>query len=278
MVEEQNLQNAFGQISGLVGGVIDSYNLDTSQSEEKRNDRLRRRLIQIRDALLELKVIFVKLDHEDDAYIIFETLNTRGKDLSLTDLVKNHVNKHLKTRSASVDQTKVKWEKLLEMIEGSPRDLETDTFIHHFWLSRHDYLSAKTLFKTLKRKITKSEAKSFLDALVSDASLYRMIHEVNFGKWIKEELRVREGLDALQLFRVQQQTPCVLSLMRAYKAKAIKKKHIENAVIAIEKFHFLFTAVTSHAPQAAYRKCTHRLDAVFLKPLANMLRSKYLGN
>jgi len=245
MVEEQNLQNAFNQINGLVGGVIDSYNLDTSQSEEKRNDRLRRRLIQIRDALLDLKVIFVKLDHEDDAYIIFETLNTRGKDLSLTDLVKNHVNKHLKTRSASVDQTKVKWEKLLETIEGSSRDLETDTFIHHFWLSRYDYRSTKTLFKTLKRKIMKSETKSFLDALVSDASLYRMIHEVTFGKWSKEELRVREALDALQLFRVQQQTPCVLSLMRAYKAKAIKKKHIENAVVAIENFHFLFTAVTS---------------------------------
>ena len=47
------------------------------------------------------------------------------------------------------------------------------------------------------------------------------------------------------LFRVQQQTPCVLSLVREYKEGKIKKKHLEAALIAIEKFHFLFTAVTS---------------------------------
>jgi uncharacterized protein with ParB-like and HNH nuclease domain len=128
-------------------------------------------LTKIRNSVLDLKVIFVKLDDEDDAYIIFETLNTRGKDLSLTDLVKNHITKHLKVKSASVDQPKIKWQKLLETVEGSSAELEVDTFIHHFWLSRYDYLAAKRLFKVLKRKIGKNEAKSFLDSLLADASL-----------------------------------------------------------------------------------------------------------
>ncbi len=190
-------------------------------------------------------MIFVKLDDEDDAYIIFETLNTRGKDLSLTDLVKNHFTKHLKPKTASVDQTKVKWGKILETIEGSSVDLSTDAFIHHFWLSRFDYLPQKKLFKTLKRRVTKTEAKRFLDFLVSDSSIYRSIHEIGFGKWTKQEKGISDSLKALQLFRVQQQTPCVLSLVRAYKGKKFKKKHFENAIVAIEKFHFLFTAVTS---------------------------------
>ena len=245
LAEDQNLQSAFGQLTNLIDGVIESLPSDTSLSEEGRKAAVRQRLTDIRDALLNLKVIFVKLDEEDDAYIIFETLNTRGKDLSLTDLVKNHVNKHLKTKSASIDPTKVKWQKMLETIEGAGCDLETDSFIHHFWLSRYDYLSAKTLFKTLKRRITKAEAKAFLDALVSDSSLYRMIHEVSFGKWPKQDRRVPEALSALQMFRVQQQTPCVLSLLRAFKAKIIKKRHLEDALVAIEKFHFFFTAVTS---------------------------------
>jgi len=98
---------------------------------------------------------------------------------------------------------------------------------------------------TLKRRVTKAEAKAFLDALVSDASLYRMIHEVSFGKWPKQDRRVPEALSALQMFRVQQQTPCVLSLLRAFKAKIIKRRHLEDALVAIEKFHFFFTAVTS---------------------------------
>lgn len=245
MPEEANLKSAFEQLSRLVAGVCDSVSGDTSVSEEKRSERLRQKLIGIRDALLNLKVIIVKLDDEDDAYIIFETLNTRGKDLSLTDLVKNHVNKHLRRRSASIDPTKVKWERMLETIEGASCGLETDTFIHHFWLSRYDYLSAKRLFKTLKRRITRTETKAFLDALVSDGSLYRSIHEFVGGKWSKDERRILEALKALQLFRVAQQTPCVLSLLRAYKSKVIRKRHLEDALVAIEKFHFLFTAVTS---------------------------------
>ncbi|MBX3733961.1 MAG: DUF262 domain-containing protein [Verrucomicrobiae bacterium] len=245
MREEAQLRSGFEYLNELVGSIIKSVQSDTSLTAEDINKQLEQRLTKIRDAVLDLKVILVKLDDEDDAYIIFETLNTRGKDLSLADLVKNHVAKHLKVKSASVDQPKIKWENLLETIEGSSAGLEVDTFIHHFWLSRYDYLAAKRLFKVLKRRIGKGEAKTFLDALVADASLYRAVHEKAFWKWAKPDRRIVAALDALQLFRVEQQTPCVLSLMRCFKEKKLKRSHFEDAVVAIEKFHFLFTAVTS---------------------------------
>ena len=92
---------------------------------------------------------------------------------------------------------------MLETIQGSSVDLDTDTFIHHFWLSKYDYLPAKRLFKFLKKQITKQEAKKFLDSLVLDSVLYRSIHEIPYGKWTKNERRIKEALDALMLFRVQ---------------------------------------------------------------------------
>jgi uncharacterized protein DUF262/uncharacterized protein DUF1524 len=245
MREEESLQIAFDQLTLLVGTVIQDVKASSPAPGKALLQNIKQKLIQVRDSILNLKVIFVKLDDEDDAYIIFETLNTRGKDLSLTDLVKNHFTKHLKPKTASVDQTKVKWGKILETIEGSSVDLSTDAFIHHFWLSRFDYLPQKKLFKTLKRRVTKTEAKRYLDFLVSDSSIYRSIHEIAFGKWTRQEKGISDGLKALQLFRVQQQTPCVLSLVRAYKGKKFKKRRLENAIVAIEKFHFLFTAVTS---------------------------------
>lgn len=245
MREEEHLQSAFDQFDKLVADTISKLSIDLELADDEKSASIQRRLVEIRDSVLDLKLILVKLDNEDDAYIIFETLNTRGKDLSLTDLVKNHVTKHLKALSASVDQAKVKWEQILDTIEGSSSDLDTDTFIHHFWLSRYDYLPAKGLFKELKRRIGKAECPAFLTSLVSDSALYRSIHEVPYGKWTKNEQRIAESLGALQLFRVQQQTPCVLSLVRAYKGGKIKKRHIEDALIAVEKFHFLFTAVTS---------------------------------
>ena len=243
--EELNLQAAYDQLKSLVDAIVMGVQSDTTLTDGKKKAIIQRKLVAVRDALLDLKLIFIKLEDEDDAYIIFETLNTRGKDLNLTDLVKNHLTKHLKAKSASVDQTKEKWEQVLETIQGSSADLDTDIFLHHFWLSKYEYLPAKRLFSLLKKQVTKTEAREFLNALVADSVLYRSIHEIPYGKWTKEERRIQEALAALMLFRVRQQTPCVLSLVREYKANKIKKKHLEDALVGIEKFHFFFTAVTS---------------------------------
>jgi uncharacterized protein with ParB-like and HNH nuclease domain len=245
MKEEENLRNSFSFLDELVGSTISGILSDKSLKTEKQLSNACARLKKIRDAILDLKVILVTLDNEDDAYIIFETLNTRGKDLNLSDLVKNHVVKHLKTKSATVDQPKIKWQKLMETLEGSSCDLDVDSFIHHFWLSRYDYLASKKLFKVLKKRISKNEAKGFLDALVTDSTIYRALHERNYWKWEKPDRRIVQSLNAIQLFRVQQQIPCVLSLFRAYRDKKIKRGHFEDSLVAIEKFHFLFTAVTS---------------------------------
>lgn len=243
--EEDNLKRAYEQLQELVAGVVESVLKDETIPEAKRKELASKKLTAVRDALLDLELVFIKLDDEDDAYIIFETLNTRGKDLSLSDLVKNHLTKHLRAKNSAIDQTKVKWKRILETVEGSSAEIDTDTFLHHFWLSKYDYLPAKKLFRILKKQVNKSQAKDFLNELVSDSEIYRSIHEASFRKWSKQESSIVETLDALTLFRVRQQTPCVLSLLREYNNGKLKMRHLEDALIAIEKFHFFFTAVTS---------------------------------
>ncbi|MDH8153104.1 DUF262 domain-containing protein, partial [Klebsiella pneumoniae] len=44
----------------------------------------------VRDQVLRfLKVIYITVNDEDEAYTIFETLNARGLNLSYADLIKN---------------------------------------------------------------------------------------------------------------------------------------------------------------------------------------------
>lgn len=241
--EEQNLQRAHQLFKRLVRDSIDSVDQDSTISKEDKTKVKVEKLISIRDTVLNLNLIFVVLDNEDDAYLIFETLNTRGKDLAVSDLVKNHFTKHLKAKG-SVDTAKIKWEQVLETIHNSLADLSTDTFIYHYWASRYEAVPLKKLFPVIKKRIGKDTAKEYLDSLVSDAKLYRSIHEPNY-EWTKNETEASRSLAALQLFKVSQPTPAVLSLTRAYKDNIIKFGKLRDALSAIEKFHFLFTAITS---------------------------------
>lgn len=241
--EEKNLENAHIRFKSLVSKSLDSVDNDPSIPVNSKTARKTKKLTELRDALLNLNLIFVVLDSEDDAYVIFETLNTRGKDLALTDLVKNHFSKHLKAKG-EVDHAGLKWKSMLATIHNSSSDISTDNFLYHFWASRHEATPLKKLFPKFKKQVTKARAKDYLDNLIADAELYRSINEPNYG-WNKNETEVARSLGALQLFKLAQPTPAILSLVRAYKHKKIKYGKLREALKAIEKFHFIFTAVTS---------------------------------
>lgn len=241
--EERNLENAHKMFIKYVASAMESVDKDSTISDEEKNSLKNNKLIEIRNSVLNLNVIFVTLDNEDDAYLIFETLNTRGKDLALTDLVKNHFAKHLKAKG-DVDHTKLKWQKILETIHNSSVDISSDNFIYHYWASRYESVTLKKLFPKIKKNIKKSNAKEYIDSLVSDAKIYRSIYETSYD-WNKNEREVSDILWALQLFKLSQPIPAILSLVRSHREGIIKFSKLRDALLCIEKFHFVFTAVTS---------------------------------
>ncbi len=106
-------------------------------------------LLDLRDRLLGLKVIWVEHGSEDDAYIIFETLNSRGKDLEVVDLLKNLLLNRLRgTRNARADTVRLKWDKMRDQLEASDgRDrINANSFILHWWQSRADYVAQRAVF------------------------------------------------------------------------------------------------------------------------------------
>lgn len=241
--EERNLRNAHDKFQSLIDGSVNAIKNDPAKSDETKDREVLRRLTLLRDAVLNLKVIFVILDDEDDAYIIFETLNTRGKDLALSDLVKNHFAKHLRTKGV-VDSVKIKWGQLLETLSNSSEDLSIDTFIYHFWASRYESIPLKSLFPKIKKSITKQLARQYLDDFISDSRIYRSLYESTYA-WDKNEAEAMRSLQALRLFKVVQPIPATLALVRSYRSNVIKYAKLRDALLAIESFHFHFTAITS---------------------------------
>lgn len=243
--EEKDIAAAFGQLSQRIEEAVESIKSDPTLNDERKKKEIQEKLTSIRDRLLNLKLIFIELDNEDDAYTIFETLNTRGKDLNVADLVKAHLTRLLPAKNVGVDTPKIRWEQVLGTIEGSSAEIDVVGFLHHYWLSKYEYTTVKKLFKEIKKRVKKDKAQAFLDELVKDAVTYREIHEVTYAKWRIEQQHIRDSLDAFTLFRIKQQVPMVLSVMRDYKAGNLKKKEVEGMLADIENFHFVFTAITS---------------------------------
>lgn len=280
--EEERIQEAHKQFNEFVSSMIKSIQANPAHDSKKKAAKIQDSLVHIRDSLLSLKLIFITLDSEDDAYVIFETLNTRGKDLALADLVKNHFTKLLKPKNRGLDQAKIKWATVRETIEGSKVDLNTDTFLYHWWLSTRDYMASNKIFKEFRRTVNSKNAQLVLDALEVDAEYYRAINEPDYWKWDKQSNEAKSSLSALNLFRVRQQVPCTLSLMRAYQTKRIKLGQFIKALGDIEKFHFLFTAITSQRSSGGisgmYTSLARQIasvnDAQGATPIINELKKK----
>lgn len=241
--EETRLQSSYSFFSKKITLVLDAVDSDPSIPEHAKTEKKVTRLLTLRDTVLFLKLIRIELDSEDDAYLIFETLNTRGKDLALSDLLKNHFTKTIRQKSP-VNFSKVHWTELLSVLNQSPIDIDPDTFFTHSWSSRFEATTQQKAYKSIKADVNTTNAKKHLLDFVSDARHYLSIFSPETG-WEKHQTQVVASLQALRVFRVTQHTPGLLSLVRAIKSGAISYKAMMRALRAIESFHFQFTAVTS---------------------------------
>ncbi len=59
------------------------------------------------------KVMYIEATKLEEAFIIFETLNSRGKDLETADLLKNFVF----SKSKDVDDTQKKWNSIVDNLD-----------------------------------------------------------------------------------------------------------------------------------------------------------------
>ena len=234
--EEENLKYGFKLITDFIQTSANEIKQNKQLTKEVVKQEIQNKLNEIRDKILKLKVIYIELDDEDDAYIIFETLNTRGKDLSVSDLAKNYLTKLIKVNNAKVDMPKDKWTKIRETIESSTADIDTDTFLFHVWLSKYQFTTLKTLFKKLKYTVKKSNAKIFLDELVADSAIYKSVFDPDSKRWNKNEFELKQSLLSLLSFRVNQQTPMVLSVLRAYNKKEINLNKSGDIILVISYF------------------------------------------
>ncbi|WNC67938.1 DUF262 domain-containing HNH endonuclease family protein [Thalassotalea nanhaiensis] len=291
--EELKLKKAFDYLEErLVREVpeLEAFTTDEAQTSlfTNHDTAVVQKLKFIRDKVLALKLVFIQLDNEDDAYLIFETLNARGKDLTTPDLVKNLLLKKLQSKSVALDQAKESWNILVKQFDDISDSNILEAYLTHYWMSRYEYTTDKKLFSKVKVHIGHNDntAKNLITDLNTSASHYcRMIKPDNYS-WTKDETQTKEYLKSLNIFKVKQQSSLVLSLLRAYFNKNITLKNLNSALHKIVNFHYCFNAITSSRSSGTiasnYSKLAIKLSnidnsndfQVILNELSSFLKSK----
>ncbi|SFK36137.1 Protein of unknown function DUF262 [Marinilactibacillus piezotolerans] len=116
--------------------------------------------------LSNFKLMYIETDEINEAFVIFETLNARGKDLETSDLLKNHV---FRSSNNKIKIIKVQWNQVIENLGN----VDPTRFIRHYWNSQHKFVREKDLYKGIRKAInTPKKVEDLMEDLVGLSDLY----------------------------------------------------------------------------------------------------------
>lgn len=181
--------------------------------ERLKNENL---LLEIqRQATRGFIVITTEVKNLRSAYILFQTLNDRGLDLTLSDLLKTHL---LQKASDYWKDLKKDW----DYISNLPSIENMNVFLRHYWLSAKGIVKEEELFDKFSEEIRdREEASRFLRELKKEAGIYSILldpksSDFNGNKEIVELLK-----DELFVLSKGQIMPLLLSLFNNFSNKNI---------------------------------------------------------
>lgn len=220
----------------------------------------------LRDQVLDCTFISIAAADKDQANKIFAILNAKGKRLVYIDLIKNKIFEELKD---GVDGTfaEESWDEIKKILNSGAETVGMATFFRHYWISKYKRCNASVLYDNFNKTIAKNKEKykAFLRDLVNNAKNYVKIinpsrEDYNNRKeyfWLVQSLSTMN-----KTFNVVQTRIALLALYDVKERKLISTAQFKKAIIAMENFHFAFTAICSMR--------TNNLEAIYSRFAINL--------
>jgi uncharacterized protein with ParB-like and HNH nuclease domain len=171
-----------------------------------------------------VRIIWLTVPDDSNAFMIFETLNDRGLQLAISDLLKNYLFGNAQDRLEEVRQRWVAMTGSLETISNEDKDEITVTYIRHLWSSMYGLTREKELYKQIKSSITgKQRVVDFADELSKNSRLYAAIQDSQHDFWVNYGTTTRDHIRTLNYLRVEQNRPLLLAILRSFEPNEIRK-------------------------------------------------------
>ena len=240
-------------------------------------------LLKIKDQLLGCKIMSMTEENYEDAYLIFEVLNAKGKTLSAIDIIKNRIFGKLNVTEPE-DFPNILWKNIKKNI-NEIGETSIELFFRQYWISKYSFSTHKNLVKEFSKIITPEEKdyKVFLEEFEKSSNNYKKICNPNPLDYNAHEIKFEYlAFSAItKVFSVIQARTVLLSLYETKQNKMISHKDYKNAIINIEKFLFIFSKITSERASRFERKFSSfsiNLRKCQNKNESNQLINEFISN
>jgi len=178
-----------------------------------------------------LKVILVTAPDDSNAFVIFETLNDRGLELAISDLLKNYL---FHRSSDKLEETKNRWLTMVATLESASDDPLVVTYLRHFAMSKYGLIREKELFGVIKKKVSsKKAALQFSTELSNTAKTYAALINTDHELWSKYDSNVRDAVYALNLLGMAQVRPLLLAILDKLEPKKVSAAFKKLVAVAV---------------------------------------------
>ncbi|MFG1916772.1 DUF262 domain-containing protein [Micromonospora sp. NPDC048898] len=155
----------------------------------------------------DVQVLLAVAANVSEAYVIFETLNDRGADLTTADLLKNYLFSQAGAYLAAVEGA---WSRISGRFDR-PDDLVK--FIRHDYSSRNGKATNRQLYKSLQRNIGSGPRRvlDYLTRLEKSLDVYLALRDPDHPRWQALSFDVRDSLLAYRRFGFESSMPLLLA-------------------------------------------------------------------
>lgn len=163
---------------------------------------------------IESNLIFVVIDvnTDVDAYMIFESINSKRQGLTISDLLKNYIFSAAdqcerdKPDSRKLSITEDAWDRMEQELDK----IEINQYIRHFWVSNYKKVFEKELYQQIKFQFGNNyqSVLDFFDSVVNESETYSAILNASIPDFPQEGLH---ALEQLKQLRNRQYYPLILS-------------------------------------------------------------------
>lgn len=143
-------------------------------------------LNELLEKINRLVFIHIAVGTQADAFVLFETLNNRGVDLSPIDIIKNSLLAEMeKQKKQNIDESFLRWQELMDLIPDFESQLR---FLRQYYnafkvnpVIKHDKVTkaTKTNVLLIYERLIKADAEFVFNELISKAQLYSQLIETS---------------------------------------------------------------------------------------------------